>query len=210
LAERRAVSAAKVGERRAARPVYLSHAVFLVGFMGAGKTSVGRVLARRLNWLFEDLDDLIEQREGRRIVEIFRDSGEAVFRQAEHRALRQVLNSLSGKPGRVVALGGGAFAQAKNAALLKRHGLHVMFLDAPVEVLWERCQKQASEMGTDRPLLRSTEHFCDLYQARRKSYSKAARTVQTGGREFEEIAAEIAELLELKKLNICTEMGEVE
>jgi shikimate kinase len=168
------------------------------------------VLARRLNWLFEDLDDLIEQHEGRRIVEIFRDSGEAVFRQAEHTALRQVLDTLSGKPGRVVALGGGAFANAKNAVLLKRHGVPIVFLDAPVEILWERCQKQASELGTDRPLLRSTEHFRDLYHARRKSYSKARRTVQTGGRDCEEIAAEIADLLVLKKLNIRTETGEVE
>jgi len=178
--------------------------------MGAGKSSVGRVLARRLNWLFEDLDDLIERRERRSIAEIFRDAGEFDFRKAEHDALLQVLETLSGKPGRVVALGGGAFAQAKNAALLKRHGMQVVFLDAPLEVLWERCCKQASEMGTERPLLQSMNQFRDLYQARRKSYSRAALTVQTGARDFEEIAAEIAEWLELKKLNLRAETGEVD
>ena len=210
MAGLRAVSAAKVRKRVAARPADLSHAIFLVGFMGAGKTSVGRLLARRLNWIFEDLDDLIERREGRRIAEIFRDSGETDFRHAEHTALRQVLDTLSVRPGRIVALGGGAFAQAGNAALLKRHGARVVFLDAPFDVLWERCQEQAREMGTDRPLLRSIEHFRELYQARRKSYSKASKTVQTEGRDCEEIAAEIAELLALKKLNISVETGEVE
>jgi len=178
--------------------------------MGAGKSSVGRVLARRLNWLFEDLDDLIEQREGRSIAEIFSDSGEPAFRAAEQGALQQLLGALSSKPGRVVSLGGGAFAQAKNAALLKRHKVDVVFLDAPVEVLWERCCRQASEMGPDRPLLRSVNHFRDLYKKRREHYNKAALTIQTEGREFEEIAAEIAELLKLKKLNLRAEMGEVE
>ncbi|HTS09821.1 MAG TPA: shikimate kinase, partial [Candidatus Eisenbacteria bacterium] len=57
--------------------------------MGAGKTSVGRTLGQRLNWAFEDLDDRIQQREGRTIAEIFRDSGELEFRRAEHNALRQ-------------------------------------------------------------------------------------------------------------------------
>jgi len=61
--------------------------VFLVGFMGAGKSSVGRALGQRLNWVFEDLDDRIEAREGRCVVEIFRDSGESEFRRAEHAAL---------------------------------------------------------------------------------------------------------------------------
>src|SRR6202051_3487646 len=69
-------------------------AVFLVGFMGAGKSSVGRVLAQRLNWIFEDLDDRIEAREGRTVAEIFRDSGESEFRRAEHAALEQVLAEL--------------------------------------------------------------------------------------------------------------------
>ena len=87
--------------------------------MGAGKSSVGRALGQRLNWLFEDLDDRIERRERRTVAEIFRDSGEPAFRQAEQAALRHVLEELRGGVARIVALGGGAFAHPGNAALLK-------------------------------------------------------------------------------------------
>jgi len=72
------------------------NALFLVGFMGAGKTSVGRTLAKRLNWDFEDLDDRIEQRERRSVPQIFRDLGEQEFRRAEHAALEAVLGELKG------------------------------------------------------------------------------------------------------------------
>ena len=81
--------------------------VFLVGFMGAGKSSVGRVLGQRLNWIFEDLDDRIEQREHRRVAEIFRDSGEPAFRHTETLALQQVIEQLRGGVPRIIALGGG-------------------------------------------------------------------------------------------------------
>ena len=87
--------------------------------MGAGKSSVGRALGERLNWVFEDLDDRIEAREGRTVAEIFRDSGESEFRRAEHAALEHVLHELRGGVARIVALGGGAFAQKENAALLR-------------------------------------------------------------------------------------------
>ncbi len=101
-----------------ARPPEI-RAVFLVGFMGAGKTSVGRALSRRLGWDFEDLDDRIQAREQRTIDEIFERSGEAYFRRAEHEALRELIVGLSSSP-RVIALGGGAFAQAHNARLLQQ------------------------------------------------------------------------------------------
>src|SRR6202049_2045697 len=122
-------------------------AVFLVGFMGAGKSSVGRALVQGLNWVFEDLDDRIEAREGRTVAEIFRDSGESEFRRAEHAALQQVLQELRAAGARIVALGGGSFVQKQNAALLKASGLPTIFLDAPIEELWQRCCTQASELG---------------------------------------------------------------
>jgi len=178
--------------------------------MGAGKTSVGRALARRLNWLFEDLDQRIERNQGRSVAEIFQESGEAQFRAAEHSALQQVLEEIAGKPGKIVALGGGAFAQRKNAALLEWHGAHVVFLDGPVEVLWQRCCKQAGEDGSSRPLLRDWDQFRELYQARRKSYSKARLTVQTGSRQVEEIAAEVTRLLSLKKTNARRGKGNIQ
>jgi shikimate kinase len=186
------------------------NAVFLVGFMGAGKTSVGRALGQRLNWLFEDLDDRIARREGKPVAQIFRDSGELEFRRAEHTALRQVLQELRGSGFRVIAMGGGAFVQKKNAMLLKAATAPIVFLDASVEELWQRCCAQASETGTERPLLRSLEQFRHLYETRRKSYSKASVQIQTGKRSVDEIAVEIAEKLGLKKIGIRIERGEVE
>jgi shikimate kinase len=186
------------------------NSVFLVGFMGAGKTSVGQALGQRLNWIFEDLDDRIQAREGRAVAEIFRDSGESEFRRAEHSALQHVLKELHGGVARIVALGGGAFVQKENAALLKASSVPTVFLDAPVEELWLRCRAQANESGTERPLLRSMEQFRKLYETRRKSYSKASLKIQTGSRAVETIAAEIAKALGLKQIALRTEQGEVE
>jgi len=185
------------------------NAVFLVGFMGAGKSSVGRALGRRLNWIFEDLDDRIEQREGRRIPEIFRDSGESEFRRVEHEALRDLLSEVPAS-GRVVALGGGAFVESRNARLLTLSALPTIFLDAPVEELWERCLKQAEQASADRPLLGSRTQFRTLYQARRKGYAKASMMISTSHREIENIAAEIVETLGLNPIAIRIEEGEVE
>ena len=186
------------------------NSVFLVGFMGAGKTSVGRALGQRLNWIFEDLDDRIQSREGRSVAEIFQDSGETEFRRAEHAALQHVLQELRGGGARIVALGGGAFVQRENAALLKAFSVPTVFLDAPIEELWQRCCTQASETGAERPLLRSVEQFRKLYETRRKGYRKAALKVQTGKRTVESISAEIEQKLGLKKIALRTEQGEVE
>jgi shikimate kinase len=185
------------------------NAVFLVGFMGAGKTSVGRALGRRLNWLFEDLDDRIEQHEGRTIAEIFRESGEPAFRRAEHSALRQALAESRSGLARIVALGGGAFVQQRNAALLKAAAVPTVFLDAPVEELWRRCRGQAS-IAAERPLLRSQEQFHRLYETRRKSYLRASHKISTSGRSVDAVAAEIAQRLGLKKTEMRNEQGESE
>lgn len=200
----------RVRSQRRERSVPLKRAVFLVGFMGAGKTSVGRALGKRLGWLFEDLDDRIQQREGRTITEIFRASGEGAFRDAEHKALREVLDELKNGAAKVVALGGGAFVQPNNAALLKASAVRTLFLDAPVDELWERCCKQADESGTDRPLLQSPEQFRKLHLARRKSYLKASARIATDGRSIDKIAAQIIRDLRLKKIGGLSAQGEVE
>ncbi|HKF05190.1 MAG TPA: shikimate kinase [Candidatus Sulfotelmatobacter sp.] len=193
--------------KRASSPV---SAVFLVGFMGAGKSSVGRALGQQLNWVFEDLDDRIERRTGRRIANIFQDSGENAFRQAEHEALQEVLQELRGGVRGIVALGGGAFVQERNAKLLASEGATTLFLEAPFEELWERCCRQSSELGTERPLLRSKEQFRDLYSQRSKKYSLASWRFETSGRPVEEIANEIVKKLRLKKISIREEEGEPE
>jgi shikimate kinase len=206
---RKRVRIGQIEEQRE-RSVPGLNCVFLVGFMGAGKTSVGRALGQRLNWLFEDLDDRIQQREGRTIAQIFRDSGEAVFRTAEHNALRELLSELQGGAAKVVALGGGAFVQPKNAKLLKASAVKTLFLDAPVEQLWDRCCKQASETGTERPLLQKPEQFRTLHLTRRKSYLKASERIETNGRSVEQIADAIILNLGLKKTGVPTVEGEVE
>ena len=167
--------------------------------MGAGKSSVGRALGQRLNWIFEDLDDRIERRASRKVADIFRDAGEPEFRRAEHAALQEVLQELRGGVSRIVALGGGAFVQDDNAKLLRNAGVTTLFLDAPVEELWERCCRQASELGAERPLLRSQDQFRELHQIRRKKYSRASVRFETAGRAVDAIADEIVQRLEIEE-----------
>ena len=167
-------------------------AVFLVGFMGAGKTSVGRALSRYLGWRFEDLDDRIQTREGRTVPEIFQQSGEAGFRKAERAALAELLQQESGAP-LIAALGGGAFVQEEIAALLVESGAVTVFLDASPDELWRRC-------GTDvveRPLRREETEFRRLYDIRRPRYLQATLRVETSGRAIAEIIDEIASVLRL-------------
>ncbi len=161
--------------------------IFLVGFMGAGKTTVGRALARRLHWPFEDLDDRVQAREGRTVELIFQESGEAAFRDAEHAALQELLQGL-GPDARVVALGGGAFVQARNAALLSPEGIISVFLDGPAEELFRRCQQQSVE----RPLRRSLPQFQELLEVRRPHYMKSKLRIETTGKNVETVAGEIA------------------
>jgi shikimate kinase len=161
--------------------------VFLVGFMGAGKTTVGQALSRRLNCAFEDLDDRILRREGKSIKQIFRESGEAEFRRAETAALRELLLELHSSP-RVVALGGGTFVHTDNYSLIDTAGVHSVFLDAPAEELFLRCEQEQKT----RPLKQNAKQFHELYEARRPFYIKAAFRVDTSGKDVNAVAAEVA------------------
>jgi len=173
--------------------------VILVGFMGAGKSSVGRALAEQLGWTFEDLDDRIEQREGRKVAEIFRDSGEEGFRRAEHTALKELMLELQAAPKGIVALGGGAFVQKENARLIKVGAVPTVFLDARVDELWRRCRQQAEQEGMERPLRGSLERFGELYETRRKHYLRASFRQETDGKTVQKIAAEVIEGLGLER-----------
>jgi shikimate kinase len=180
--------------------------------MGAGKTSVGRALGRRLNWVFEDLDDRIAAREKRSAAEIFRDFGESEFRRAEHAALRQLLEELRGGGAKIVALGGGAFAQEQNQKAIQASGFHTIFLEAPFEELWRRCELQP-KMDARRPLQTSENQFRNLLEKRLPFYQTASLRFDTAGKQVETIAAEIAEKLDglgLKKIAMRNEQGEVE
>lgn len=176
----------RTGSRPWAAPGRIS-LLCLVGFMGAGKSSVGQALSRRLGWPFEDLDDRIEAQERRSIAEIFRDSGEEAFRHAETAALRELL-AAAGSASRIVALGGGAIAQAENARLLQQSGATVVFLDAPIEELFRRCELEPRA----RPLRRDLSQFRELYDERRPFYATARCRIDTNGKDLETVAAEVA------------------
>lgn len=169
--------------------------IVLIGFMGAGKTTVGRALAKKLRWPFYDLDDVIEQRERQTVPEIFASAGESGFRQAESAALRHLLQESSSASDLILALGGGAFVQAQNRALLEQAGAVIILLEAPLEELRRRCQGEHKV----RPLARQEEKFAELFAARRADYDRARFRVQTLDKSVEQIAAEIEQLLKAVK-----------
>ena len=163
-------------------------AVFLVGFMASGKSSVGRELARRLDWDFVDLDTRIESRERQTIPEIFRDRGESGFRLAETSALRDLTGSLQRNT--VVALGGGTFAQPNNRELLR--SWPSVFLQVPLHELWRR----SLEDPTERPLRRDNlSEFARLYESRLPFYRQATMTVVTSGKDPASLCLEIERTL---------------
>lgn len=161
--------------------------IFLVGFMGAGKTTVGQALALRLQCHFIDLDRIIEASAARTVEQIFTESGEAEFRRLESVAIE----SCRGKRNRIIALGGGAYIAEGNRRRLREMGITI-WLDCPLEVCLERIRGDGS-----RPLLRSDEEMRRLLETRRPAYALADFIVQTGHRSPDEIACEIGETLGL-------------
>jgi len=141
--------------------------IYIVGFMGAGKSTVGRHLARRLGWNYFDIDEEIEAAEKTPIPEIFSARGEAAFRQIESEILRQHVRWIErGRPA-VLALGGGAFTIPENRQLLANNGISV-WLDCPFETVQRRVAQ-----ATHRPLARDPVAFAALYDARRECYAQA-------------------------------------
>jgi shikimate kinase len=113
--------------------------IFLIGYRGSGKTTVGRVLAQRLGWNFVDADALLEERRGKTIREIFAEAGEASFRETES----QILRELSARAKTVIATGGGVVLRPENRELIKNRGF-VAWLNADAVTLWARVQEDAS------------------------------------------------------------------
>jgi shikimate kinase len=173
--------------------------VVLIGFMGAGKTTVGRALAKSLRWKFLDLDDVIEQREHKTVAEIFASSGEPAFRRMESAALAALLQDRQAGSDLILALGGGAFVQKQNRDALVSAGAITVLLEAPVEELRRRCQAEHKV----RPLAQQDARFNELFAARRADYALARFTVQTLGKSVQQVTAEIEQLL--KAANIEAE-----
>lgn len=141
--------------------------IYVVGFMGAGKSTVGRRLAHRLGWSFFDIDDEIEAAEKISIAELFSTRGEPEFRRIESQILLQHVRWIERGRAAVLALGGGAYTLAKNRDLLSSNGISI-WLDCPFETV-ERRVGQASH----RPLARDPQAFAALYQSRREWYALA-------------------------------------
>ncbi|HUI44178.1 MAG TPA: shikimate kinase [Terriglobia bacterium] len=160
--------------------------VYLVGFMGAGKSSVGAELARALRWPFIDLDTAIEAGQGLSIREIFEQAGEAFFRTLEHAALTELIKS---EPA-VIALGGGTFAQGPNVDLIRERGGTSVWLECSTDELRRRCAGI-----TNRPLFRDRASFEQLLEQRRPYYELAEYRVSTEGRSAADVAEQILRLL---------------
>lgn len=161
----------------------------LVGFMGTGKSAVGRRAARRLGRMLVDMDALIEKRAGRTIPEIFRDSGEPCFRALEREAVRD----LAAQRGLVVAAGGGVVLNPENPADLARTGVVVCLWADPDEIL--------RRVGGDehRPLLQAPdrgERIAKLLEQRRPLYEAIPDRVDTTGRTADEVTDEVLRIFE--------------
>jgi shikimate kinase len=160
--------------------------VYQVGFMGAGKTSVGRALARRLDWQPVDIDELIEQRERLPVAEIFVRHGEPYFRAAE----REVLTEQLPKRHVVVATGGGTFVDPANRAVINLDGASV-WLDAPIERLIARIPADGR-----RPLAADRVGLERLYHARRAAYEHAHVRLDAGRASVEALVEQLVDWLQ--------------
>lgn len=167
----------------------LKRSVVLVGMMGSGKTAIGKAMAGRLGVAFRDSDAAIEEAAQASIAEIFARDGEAFFRDREAEVIARLL---SGEPA-VISTGGGAFMAERNRAAISRIGVSV-WLDVPLEVLWERVRHKDT-----RPLLRTPDPrgtLAGLYAARVPVYALADLRVEArAGFSIEETTARVIEVL---------------
>jgi shikimate kinase len=153
--------------------------------MGSGKSTVGELVSRELQWPFIDLDAVIEAGQGLSIREIFERSGEPFFRQLERAALTEALKT---EPA-VIALGGGTFAYEPNVELIRETGGATIWLDCSVQTLQQRCATMQN-----RPLFRDPESFEQLLDLRLPYYRLADFRVSTEGREPWEVTEQILRL----------------
>ncbi len=162
--------------------------IYLVGFMGTGKTSVGKEVSRRLKRQFVDLDALIEHKQNRHIAEIFARDGEVAFRKIE----KDVLKETSGQNNLIVACGGGIVIDPDNIRVMKESGI-MLCLSASVEAILERTRRNA-----DRPLLNVPDpagKIRQLLKDRAVCYSQADKTFDTTSLSVKQVADEIIRLI---------------
>jgi shikimate kinase len=158
--------------------------IALIGFMGAGKTSVGRLVAEQLHFDYLDTDELIQSSTGRSITEIFKTDGEPAFRALE----QQVVTELAGHKRTVICAGGGLPTNPQNLSSLKTHALIVCLWATP-EKIWERVKHQ-----THRPLLLGADpqlKIRELLTAREPFYKQADVLIHTDIRSVREVAQQV-------------------
>lgn len=164
----------------------MAETVYLCGFMGCGKTTVGTVLAEKLQLGYRDMDAYIEQTVGMTVPEIFEEKGEEYFRQQETLAVKAL-----GEKGGVIACGGGAMLRAENAEAARSFG-KVVFIDVPYEVCWDRIKDDPG-----RPIVtRNTkESLKVIYDDRSPVYRAHSTDTADGSGSPEDIAESIAALV---------------
>lgn len=160
--------------------------MYLIGFMGAGKSTVARSLARRLDWKALDIDDLIEKQEHQTVSNLFARHGEPYFRTVE----RAVLLGLAGARHAVVATGGGTFVDPQNRTFINGDGLSV-WLDVPLDRLIGRIPVDGR-----RPLAADRVEFERLYSARRAAYEQAHVKIDAGRGSVDAIVEELLDRLQ--------------
>ncbi len=160
--------------------------VYLVGFMGAGKSTLARRLAARLDWRAEDIDQRIEARDGRTVSAIFAAQGEPYFRDLERRVLLDLLPLRHA----VVATGGGTFADPENRRLINRDGLSV-WIDVPYRRIVERVPADGR-----RPLAADRASFERLFEARRAVYEQAHVRLDADDHGVDALVEQLLERLE--------------
>jgi shikimate kinase len=169
--------------------------IYLVGFMGTGKTAVGRRLAQTLGREFVEMDQVIEEREGKKIVDIFSDHGEEYFRGRE----KAVLQDIAKASKLVVSCGGGIVIDNENIQVLKKTGVMVCLTASP-EVIYERVHS-----CTQRPLLQVAdpkEKIRELIKQRQTQYAQAHYCIDTSSLSVQGVAEKIVELLTNDQKNI--------
>ena len=168
----------------------LKQNVVLIGFMGTGKSTVGKRLAKLLNWNFIDTDVAIEELTGLSVAELFRLHGEKRFRSEEALLVKR----LSEERGCIIATGGGTVLNPENWRLLAGHGILVQ-LFATVETVLERIGSRPNS----RPLLKGSREAIEaLWQERQEIYAKADLIIDTTDKDIDEVAGEILARLEGK------------